>query len=60
MPDIAMCPGDGCTKKQRCYRYRAIPTPRRQTYFATPPVKENGDCPEFLELRPNDRLAEVK
>jgi len=27
MPDITMCPGEGCDKKDSCYRHTA--TPRR-------------------------------
>lgn len=58
MPDIAMCPGDGCPKKTDCYRYRAVPTPQSQAYFGTPPLAPDGSCPEFLKLRPRDRLTE--
>ena len=57
MPDIAMCRGDGCPKKRECYRHRAVPTPLRQAYFATPPAREDGSCPYFIELRKNDRLT---
>ena len=26
MPDITMCPGAGCNKKDTCYRHTATPT----------------------------------
>ena len=49
MPDITMCTGEGCKKRERCYRFTATPTPGRQSYFLTPPVdKDTGDC-EYLE-----------
>lgn len=59
MPDITLCPGERCPKKSDCYRYRAVPTTQRQSYFAAPPVAPDGSCEEFLELRRGDRLADV-
>ena len=56
MPDIAMCKGDGCPKKLDCYRHRAIPTDRRQAYFATPPLQPDGTCRDFMKILPGDRL----
>ena len=58
MPDISMCKGGSCPKKQDCYRYRAIPTPQRQAYYATPPIAADGSCTHFLKLRVGDRLTE--
>jgi len=46
MPDIAMCTGDECQKKQMCYRYTAKASDY-QSYFMTPPVKEDGTCEYF-------------
>ncbi len=59
MPDTAMCRGDGCPRKTECYRHRAVPTPRRQEYFAPPPVREDGSCDYFLVLRRGDRLTDT-
>lgn len=58
MPDIAMCKGDDCPRKAECYRHRAVPTPRRQSYFAKPPLHADGSCTDFLSLRKGDRLAD--
>ena len=58
MPDISMCLGDGCPKKLECYRHRAVPTPRSQSYYATPPVQPDGTCGQFLELRKGDVLTD--
>ena len=57
MPDIAMCSGEGCSRKEACYRHRARPTPQRQSYFASPPLRPNGTCPYFAEIHPGDALA---
>lgn len=48
MPDIAMCPGDGCEKKQMCYRYTAKASDY-QSYFMTPPIKEDGTCEYYWD-----------
>lgn len=45
MPDISMCRGEGCPKKDQCYRYTAKPTPGRQSYLAVPPFDhKTGSC----------------
>lgn len=43
MADISLCNGDGCSKKEQCYRFTAKPS-SYQTYFASPPLEKNGDC----------------
>lgn len=45
MPDIAKCWGGDCPLKENCLRYTAKPS-ERQTYFATPPLKD-GKCDFF-------------
>jgi hypothetical protein len=59
MPDISMCRGDGCPRKRECYRCRAVPS-QRQSYFVTPPVRADGSCGSFLELRRGDVLTEIR
>lgn len=46
MPDIAMCNGEGCPKKDECYRHTAKPSEFRQSYFVEAPFKE-GVCDHF-------------
>jgi hypothetical protein len=41
MSDITMCKGTGCPFKEGCYRYTAKPNEYRQSYFMTPPLKED-------------------
>jgi hypothetical protein len=59
MPDLAMCQGDGCSQKIACYRYRAVPTPLRQSYFVKPPVRTDGTCDYFTELMKSDVVTEI-
>lgn len=50
MPDISMCKGGDCPKKQDCYRFKAKPSQYMQTYFMHPPydVKEQT-CEMFWD-----------
>lgn len=50
MPDITMCTGTGCPVAERCYRKRAMPHPFWQSYFVSPPVREDGTCPHFWQV----------
>ena len=45
MPDITMCMNDDCSKKEKCYRYTAIPTPNWQSYSKF----EEKDCNSFWD-----------
>ena len=47
MPDITMCKNDKCEQRQNCYRYRAKPTPVRQSYFAEDVREKDGSCENF-------------
>lgn len=49
MPDISMCKGDGCTIKETCYRFKAIPS-GMQSYFTNSPVNDDGTCDYFMEI----------
>ena len=44
MPDITMCDGGKCPKKDGCYRHTAKPCDWRQSYFEKPPWDEDGEC----------------
>lgn len=59
MPDITMCYGKRCAKRNRCYRFTAPPDRGSQSYFvATPWVRVGGKkvCEYFLN---NKRKGEV-
>lgn len=50
MPDITMCNGNNCELSSTCYRYKAEPTPYRQSYFCKPP--NNGlECDYYWEIK---------
>lgn len=51
MPDMAMCSGGECPKKDECYRYRAIPNEFRQSYFSKIPCDlKNKVFDRFTEI----------
>ena len=50
MADITMCSGQGCDKREFCYRFTAMADKYRQSYFATPPINSNGECDEYWEM----------
>jgi len=56
MPDFAMCTGDGCPLKDKCFRYQANPE-QLQSYFLTPPHK-NGTC-DFI-INSDELLNTIK
>jgi hypothetical protein len=50
MPDITMCNGQNCNKKNTCYRFTATPTPHWQSYFSVSPVV-NDECDHYMKLK---------
>ena len=56
MPDITMCTGTKCPKKDNCYRFRATANPYRQSYFCVPPFesREDKECEYFWDIK--DRI----
>jgi hypothetical protein len=53
MPDIALCPGTGCPKRETCYRCAAKPSPHWQTWFARPPRLPDGSCEYYWPTTPH-------
>jgi hypothetical protein len=50
MPDISMCAGGNCPKKQDCYRYTAKPSQYMQSYFSEVPYNiEEQNCDYFWD-----------
>lgn len=54
MPDISMCKGTGCEKKDTCYRYRAVPNDPWQTYSAFWDLPR--PCTYYVSLLPGDKI----
>ena len=60
MPDIAMCSGEECPFKEKCYRFTAKPS-EYQSYFVEPPIKDGkcdhywGENAEFIWNKQNDK-----
>ena len=51
MADITKCNGEGCHKKETCYRYTAPSSEYRQSYFVIVPIKDNKTCDEYWERK---------
>lgn len=49
MVDIAKCPGEGCSKRNECYRHRAYPDSQWQSYMTTP-EKKGEECEMFMPI----------
>ncbi len=47
MPDIHMCHGENCERKETCYRYTATPNPYSQSYFTSVPKP----CGYYIECK---------
>lgn len=56
MPDITMCDDASCPMKEDCYRYRAVPSQFRQSYFLDSP-REGDKCIEFEVIRMGNRTT---
>lgn len=55
MPDISMCDGKDCLKKDLCYRHTATPTKYRQSFFLNPPFnKETQECDYYWPNNENN------
>lgn len=57
MPDISMCMGEQCPKKETCYRHKAEPSEYRQAYFMYAPFNhEQVNCEYFMEIEKDVNL----
>ena len=46
MPDITMCLGEDCPKRNHCYRFKAAPD-EYQSYFSHPPYDSKNKFCEY-------------
>lgn len=49
MPDLTMCSNAECPLRGACYRFRAVPNPRHQSYSLFQPNDHNA-CDYFEEI----------
>jgi len=54
MPNITMCQNNECPIKESCYRYKAIPDPRYQSYAIFKYDSDTDECYHFIEENQND------
>jgi hypothetical protein len=50
MPDLTMCPGDGCPLKNQCYRFRAVAHGRQDYFGRLPYDAASGTCAELWDI----------
>lgn len=48
MADMTLCGGDGCDKKDTCYRYLAKSEAIHQSYFF---IDAPNDCKHYIDVR---------
>lgn len=60
MPDISMCANQQCPSKDKCYRFRAIPSEHRQSYMAFAPPPRRKTCDDFIRIRTDHRLKPIQ
>lgn len=58
MPDISLCPGGSCPRKETCYRHKAPPDKYMQSSFVEAPVEEDGSCRYYWPTR--EEVARIK
>lgn len=50
MADITMCQGNGCPRKESCYRHTAPANPYRQSWFMKSPLDDKTlTCDEWWD-----------
>lgn len=63
MPDISMCRHQTCPLRGKCYRWRAVPNPFRQSYSGFQPKMRDDNCQgcdHFVPLWPGDLVRVVR
>lgn len=50
MPDITLCPGQGCPLENRCLRFRAVAHGRQDYFGHLPYDAATGQCDSFWDL----------
>ena len=56
MPDIAMCEGVGCSKRENCYRHTAKESSYQSYFGETPGVQEVGGTSCEYYISNGDRV----
>lgn len=54
MPDITMCKGVGCNKRNTCFRFIAEPSNFLQSWFSISPNEKNGNCEYYMPEKQKD------
>jgi hypothetical protein len=49
--DITKCSGTGCELRETCYRFKAVDSEYRQSYFSVPPNKSEKECEQYWKIK---------
>ena len=60
MPDMTLCPGQGCPLKNRCHRFRAVAHGRQDYFGRLPYDAATGQCDSFRDLAQLDATEAQK
>lgn len=55
MPDIAMCKGENCPLRYKCYRHKATPSMWQSYWTGTPYNKKTKSCSDFIPMSETKR-----
>jgi hypothetical protein len=58
MPDITLCNDDKCHLKNKCYRFMAIPSNHRQSYFSQTP-RIDYECDYFCPIESGQSIKDI-
>jgi len=58
MPDISMCENRKCPKRNKCYRFRAVPDIGQSYCTFNDPL--DGDCQWFMPIEKGDKVMGIK
>ena len=57
--DITMCCCEECKRRNKCYRYMAVPE-KIQSYSNFENICKTEGYSQFLEILPGDRIKKIK
>lgn len=60
MPDITMCDGTLCARKDTCYRHTATEDKYGQAFFVTPPLDADGGCQSYWPTRAKHETQDIQ
>lgn len=60
MADITMCIGGGCSLRDKCYRFLAIPSKWQSQFAPKKTMDDRLDCEHFWPIEKKERKTLIK